>query len=102
MKQLLIRVDDEVHARLRQRAKDEGRSVNALLNELVLIASQVDRESARDRIRSRAAAMGMLSVIPPAPLSPPLSLKQYRHAIDGARGWGQTIDDILDEDRERL
>lgn len=102
MKQLLIRVDDEVHARLRQRAKDEGRSVNALLNDVVLIASQVDRDSERDRIRSRAAAMGMLTVIPPAPLSPPLDREQYQQALDGARGWGQVIDGILDEDRDRL
>jgi plasmid stability protein len=47
MKQLLLRVPDDVHRRLAMRAAREGRSVNALATELLDLGAGVDQGDRR-------------------------------------------------------
>jgi plasmid stability protein len=61
MRQLLLRVPDEMHHRLAARARREGRSINAIANEILDSAADVDLGSARDRVRARAVAVGILA-----------------------------------------
>jgi plasmid stability protein len=68
MRQLITRVDDDLHARLRLRAIQEGRSVNALVNDI--LAAEVSRGDPRSALRMRARASGRL-VVPPAPARTP-------------------------------
>lgn len=53
MKQLLLRVDDELHAQLTERAQRERRSVNALANEILSRAM-----SPRQRVLDRTRGLG--------------------------------------------
>ncbi|MEO5724370.1 MAG: toxin-antitoxin system HicB family antitoxin [Ilumatobacteraceae bacterium] len=66
MRQLLLRVPDELHRRLARRAKRERRSVNAVANEMLGASVDLDIGVARDSIRARAAAHGLLLVTPPS------------------------------------
>lgn len=101
MKQLLLRVDDALHAQLSERAQREHRSVNALANEILATAIRPASSSAHQSIRARAAALGMLA--PPLVSSPSAHVgqDQRQQIIDKTRGLGAVIDDILNEDRDR-
>ena len=60
MRQLLLRVPDELHKRLTARAQREGRSVNAIATEMFDTSEAAVSGSARDVVRARAAARGLL------------------------------------------
>ncbi len=78
MRQLITRLDDELLAKLKKRAAAEGRSVNALVNDL--LASQVAGRSPRAELRLRARE----SIIrPPRPTRRP-SRDSLRRASRGA------------------
>jgi plasmid stability protein len=105
MKQLLLRVDDDLHARLTERAKREHRSVNAIANEILSVIGEGDGRAEAEKVRARAAALGMLA--------PPLKAVEHgaqvrdvevlrARVLDSMRGVGETLDAILDEDRDRL
>lgn len=108
MKQLLLRIDDDVHARLRERARRENRSINAIAGDILAVAATVDPESPRDRLKLRAAALGMLAT--PAqhdaeeagrtdPSRPRVDMDEIARLT---AGWGPQVDQIFAEDRERL
>jgi plasmid stability protein len=67
MRQLLLRVPDEMHHRLAARARRDGRSINAIANEILDSAADVDLGSSRDRVRARAVALGILARLPAPP-----------------------------------
>ncbi len=71
MKQLLLRVPDELHSRLAARARHEGRSVNVIATEMLDTSVAAQSGSACDVVRARAAARGMLRSIDPPPVTPP-------------------------------
>ena len=91
VKQILARVDDDLHARIRRHAASMGRSMNDVM------ISALERELAvmqdpRQRLRVRAAALGMLaeSSLPRRPTS--LSSEENRQAaIDALRGAGDAV-----------
>jgi plasmid stability protein len=95
MRQLLTRIDDTLHARLKQRARDEGRSVNALVTEI--LEQAVPDETPRERLRRRLKAEGRLVEIP-APEDPP-SLEEVRAMLRGDAG--KAVLEALEEDRRR-
>jgi plasmid stability protein len=84
VKQLLLRMPDDVHRRLAARAAREGRSVNAVATELLDIAADADQGDRRARLRARAAAAGLLRDTP----APPVAADRRREIIDTTRGLG--------------
>ena len=91
MKQILARVDDDLHARIKRHAESVGRSMNdvmiaALERELAVV------EDPHQRLRARAAALGMLaeprSPRPASDLSPE---ENRQRLIDQLRGAGDAV-----------
>jgi len=96
MKQLLLRVPDDLHRRLAIRAAREGRSVNALATELLDLGAEADLGDRRARLRARAAAAGFLRSIP-APLVAP---GERVEVLATTRGLGPVVDVLIAGERE--
>jgi plasmid stability protein len=97
MRQLLLRVPDELHERISARAAREGMSVNQLASDILDAAADADRGGRRGRLRSQAAASGVLG-----PASPPdLTRSDRMSAIASMRGIGPVLDAELAADRDR-
>lgn len=92
MKQLITRIDDDLHARLSERAAAEGRSVNALVTEVLRAA--VAGPGGRERIRARLAARGRLVAAPR-----PRSVLPLDDVIHAGRGAGRAVGEALDDER---
>ena len=60
MKQLLLRVDDELHARLAAQARVLGKSVNALANEILGLGIDPSNLSRRDRLQLKLMTLGSI------------------------------------------
>lgn len=58
MKQLLLRVDEELHARLTAQARARGTSVNALANQILALGIDPTDLSRRDRLQLKLMALG--------------------------------------------
>lgn len=97
MRQLLLRVPDDLHARLTARAQERGQSVNALATELLDHLIEEDPASVRRRLRARAHQLGVLGEQRPARRV--LSPDERAAAIDSARGLGKVVDAILEDGR---
>ncbi|MDQ6928871.1 MAG: toxin-antitoxin system HicB family antitoxin [Actinomycetota bacterium] len=64
MRQVIARIDDELHARLKAKAAADGRSLNDILTEALTAA--IDGENERAKVWARLAARGA-RVVPPKP-----------------------------------
>ena len=107
MKQLLLRVDDELHARLTQQARAAGKSVNALANEVLGLAIDPTNLSRRDRLQLRLVAVGEIGrnrPRPPKPQVPELTQEELdalrERALDSMRGAGPILDQITSDWRD--
>lgn len=98
MKQLLLRVPEDLHRRLTARAARESRSVNAVATEILDAAADADAPDERSRVRAIAASAGLLRTFHASPVS----AERRREIIESTRGFGPQIDRILDEERERF
>lgn len=98
MKQLLLRVPDELHRRLAQRAQREHRSVNALATEVLSLAASIDPTSRRDRLRMQMALAG-LAARDDAYLPGASSADERVESVTAMKGVGPVIDQILAEGR---
>ena len=92
VKQLITRVDDGLHARLKARAAAEGRSLNDLVSEV--LAAAVGRPLTRKLVRARAKAAGLLA-------EPPIPERTVarEEALEVTRGLGAAASAALDADR---
>jgi plasmid stability protein len=98
MKQILLRVPDDVHRRLAARAARDGRSVNAVATEILDAAVDADEGDRRTRLRATAAAAGLLRSVPAKPVTP----ARRRRIITSTRGTGPILDRLLAEERDRM
>ncbi|MGH3303829.1 MAG: FitA-like ribbon-helix-helix domain-containing protein [Streptosporangiaceae bacterium] len=98
MRQLLLRVPDEVHRRLTARAAREGRSVNAVASEILDATADADEGDRRARLRARAASLGVLR----AATAGPIARADRKRIIASTRGLGPLVDTLLGDERERL
>jgi plasmid stability protein len=98
MRQLLLRVPENVHRRLAARAKREGRSVNAVATEILDAAADSDRGDRGARLRAAAAAAGTLRPTQ----ARRVSAARRRRIIDSTRGVGPQVDQLLAQERERV
>jgi plasmid stability protein len=80
VKQLLLRVPEDLHRRLVARAAREGRSLNAVATEIL-----------------DAAAAGTLRRVN----ARPVSADRRRRIIESTRGLGPRIEQLLAHERER-
>jgi plasmid stability protein len=94
MKQLITRIDEDLHARLKRRAASEGRSVNALVTDALERA--VGPEDPRTELRRRAAARGIKLHRHDAPPSDP---ERRAAVIARTRGLGPMVDELLEQER---
>ncbi len=60
MKQLLLRVDDELHARLAAQARALGKSVNALANDILGLGIDPSNLTRRDQLQLKLMALGTI------------------------------------------
>jgi plasmid stability protein len=97
MKQLLLRVPDEVHRRLAARAARDGRSVNALATEILDAAADTDEGDRRARLRARAAVLGVSR----AASARSVGQARRRRIVASTKGTGEILDRLLAEERER-
>ncbi|MGH9054515.1 MAG: FitA-like ribbon-helix-helix domain-containing protein [Acidimicrobiales bacterium] len=97
MKQLLLRVPDEVHRRLTARAARDGRSVNAVATEILDAAADADEGDRRARLRARAATLGMRRATP----ATPVGAARRRRIVASTKGTGPILDRLLADERGR-
>lgn len=92
MRQLIARIDDTVHARLKRRAAAEGRSLNALVADVLRAAA--GEATTRQAVRERARARGWLWTP-----SPPERVPSLEEVLAANRGSGGPVSDALAADR---
>lgn len=97
VKQLLLRVPEELHRRLLARAAREGRSLNAVATEILDAAAEADSGDRRAQIRAAAAASGVLRTL----TARPVSAARRQRVIASTRGIGTQLDHLLDDERDR-
>ena len=98
MKQLLLRVPDDIHRRLVARAARAGQSVNAVANEILDAAVDADEGDRRTRLHARATALGMLR----SATGPVVSTPRRRRIVASTKGTGPVIHRLLAEEHERV
>jgi plasmid stability protein len=98
MKQLLLRVLDEIHCRLIARAARDGRSVNALAPEILEVAFDADEGDRRARLRAKAAILGISGAAP----AQSVSAARRRRMIASTTRTGAILDRLLAEERGRI
>jgi antitoxin FitA len=94
VRQLITRIDDDLHGRLKARAAAEGRSVNSLVVE-ALRALTSSEDTPRAALRARADRSGA-RVVPPAPARVP----SRRTVATATRGAGSAASEALARERE--
>lgn len=92
MRQMIVRVDDELHAALKALAAAEGRTLNDLMEST--LAAAVERGTTRKTLRGRARLAGHL-VVPAVPGRAPTRSS----AIASTAGLGCGASDALAADR---
>lgn len=92
MKQLIARIDDSLHARLKQHAAEHGRSLNSLVVDVLeqAIADYQPRAGMRERAR-RSDRL----VCPPGPARTP----SWQEVEQATRGAGTAVSEALATDR---
>lgn len=94
MRQLITRIDDDLHRQLKQRAASEDRSVNALVTELLRRA--VSGQDERELVRARMRALGLTANVPRPKRVP------SRAAVSRlTRGMGTAVSEALMAERRR-
>jgi plasmid stability protein len=98
VKQLLLRVPENIHRRLAARAQREGRSINAVATEILDAVADSDQGDRRARLRAAAAATGTLRHVE----ARRMSTARRRRIIASTRGFGPQVDHLLAQERERV
>jgi len=98
MKQLLLRVPDDIHRRLAARAARAGKSVNAVANEILDAAVDADEGDRRTRLRARAMALGLLQLGNGRVVGTP----RRQRIVASTKGIGPVVDRLLAEERDRV
>ena len=93
MRQLITRIDDDLHERLKARARAEGRSLNALVVEALADATREPGDE-RERLRARLLSSGVL-VTPPQPAR----VRSRASVIAATRGAGAAVSEELAAER---
>jgi antitoxin FitA len=94
VRQLLARIDERLHRRLKERAAVQRRSMNALVTDL--LERGLDAEDPRARLRARMRELGLLVELP----RPRGRIPSHEEVRDMLRGdAGQALIEALEEAR---
>ncbi len=96
MRQLIARIDDHLHERLKRLAKSEGRSVNSVVVES--LERTVDERGGPEPYlewKRRMIAEGRV-VVPPQPAH----ALDHETLLEKSRGWGPIVSEQLERDRD--
>ncbi|MFD8528476.1 hypothetical protein ACFV0L_13785 [Streptosporangium canum] len=96
MKQLLLRIDDDLHQRITRRARRTGRSINATAGEILARGVSEEVLDARAELRARARRLNVLAESPPAP---PVTEAERERALASTEGIGPILDELWAEGR---
>ncbi|GAA3736238.1 hypothetical protein GCM10022239_10180 [Leifsonia bigeumensis] len=106
MKQLLLRVPEELHARLTDQARASGTSVNALANQILGLGIDPSSLSRRDRLKLKLMVVGTVGrgrPHPKAELAPVRTPEEkaaiLERALESMRGVGPIADEIMAYER---
>lgn len=94
MRQVIARVDDDLHTKLKSKAAQEGRSLNDLLVEALEAAAKSPADG-RAALRRTMAGLGMLASRSAAAPNP----KTRDRLISKLSSGGEAIVEALDSDR---
>lgn len=94
MRQLITRIEDRLHAKLKRRAAAEGRSLNALVTEI--LSRAIAAEDERALVRARLKALGRRAYVPR-----PADAPSRDEAIAATRGAGTAVSEALAAERAR-
>lgn len=97
MKQLILRVSDDLHRRITARAAREGKSVNAWAGDLLEVSVDADVGDRQTRANAKAAALGLLVKID----VPPVDEATRERGRKALQELAPEIVRILEEDRNR-
>jgi plasmid stability protein len=89
VKQLITRIDDELHARLKARAEAEGRSMNDLVTEA--LRGVVAKTETRAEWKRRLIAEGKVITFDTEGEAP-----GHDELEELSRGWGTAVSEALD------
>ncbi len=95
MRQLLLRIPDDLHARITERARRSGRSANAIVSEMLEHGVADESGDSRAALRAKARRLGVLAMVTATPVSP----AARRAGLDSMRGAGPVLDRIVAEGR---
>lgn len=98
MKQLLLRVPEEIHRRLAARAARAGQSINAIATEILDAAVDADQGDRRARLKARAKALGIAQ----GTNAKGVGRARRERIIASTRGTGPILDDLLADERDRV
>ncbi len=90
---MIARIDDELHARLKQRAAEQNRSLNDLVASILASAVGDDGASMRRRIDHSG-----FRVYPARTVSPPV--RSRTEILERTRGAGPALSEALAADRD--
>ncbi len=93
---MITRIDDALHADIKERAAAEGRSVNSLVGEILREA--VTPTDPRAALRARIRTLGLEVTWTPTTSGDPLPRDE---AIELTRGLGTLASEALEADRAR-
>jgi plasmid stability protein len=94
VRQLIARIDDGLHTRLKRRAAVEGRSVNAMVSDILRRAVVTHDE--RELVRARMRALGRLVTVPR-----PRTVPSRRAMSRLTKGLGSSVSTALSEERRK-
>ena len=97
MKQLILRVSEDLHRRIAARAAREGKSVNAWASGLLdaTVDADVQAFDRQARLRAKATELGMLVEID----APSIDEETYRRGLAELREIAPEVVRIIEEDR---
>lgn len=98
MRQLLLRVPDDLHARLTERARRSGRSANAIATDILEREVSDESGDARATLRAKARRLGLLASSP-AGAGADVRAVDWDDLAERTRGLGQVADRLLAEGR---